>query len=131
MWRTGTACLALLTALALAGCGSSSGGSGKSVTLKPGSTAILTAREYSFDPGVLTLDAGGKVAQITLKLNNGGSLPHDIRMEGGGTKAGGTKIVPSGRSASAKVRLEPGEYRFFCSVGDHEQLGMKGKLSVK
>jgi plastocyanin len=130
MRRTRTACLALLTALFLAGCGSSSGGGG-SVTLKPGSTAILTAREYSFTPGTLTVDGGGKPARITLKLDNGGSLPHNIRVESGGTEAGGTKVVPSGESASAKVTLAPGKYKFFCSIGDHEQLGMKGTIEVR
>jgi plastocyanin len=130
MRRISATCLVLL-GLALGGCGGSSGGGGKSVTFKPGAPLPITAREYSFNPGSVTVDTGGKGATVAMQLNNGGSTPHDLRVEKDGQEVGGTPIVEGGKIAKASVKLQPGDYTFFCSVGDHEQLGMKGSLTVK
>ena len=129
MRRTGTACL-LLAATALAGCGGGGGG-GKSVTVKAGQPVRFTADEYKFDPKSVTLDAGGKAATLAVRLHNSGSLAHDLRVKRGGQELGGTSIILNGKDSSASVRLTPGTYTFFCSVGDHEQLGMKGTLTVR
>jgi plastocyanin len=131
MRRTGTACL-LLTAVALTGCGGSGGGGGgKSVTLKAGQPLQVTAREYKFDPTNVTVDAGGRSQSLEIRLHNSGSLGHDLRVEQDGREIGGTTIVNGGDDSATSVDLKRGSYRFFCSVGDHEQLGMKGSLVVK
>jgi hypothetical protein len=39
-------------------------------------------------------------------------------------------IVPSGRTRTVVLRLDPGTYDYVCSVGDHEEQGMKGRVQV-
>jgi plastocyanin len=114
-------------AVVLAGCG---GGEQKkparSVTVPPGGTVEVTADEYAFDPGRIVVAPG----DVTITLRNKGSLPHDFRVEQGQAALGGTSVVPGGKTATAKVTLETGSYEFFCSVGDHARLGMRGDLEV-
>jgi uncharacterized cupredoxin-like copper-binding protein len=38
--------------------------------------------------------------------------------------------VGQGQTASKKVELSAGEYRFYCTIPGHEQAGMKGTLTV-
>ena len=101
------------------------------MTLKAGQPLAVTAREYKFDPKNVTVDAGGKPATVAVKLHNAGGLAHDFRVERDGSEVGGTPIVLGDKDAGATVKLAPGSYTFFCSVGDHEQLGMKGSLTVR
>src|SRR5437764_15442710 len=65
-------------AIALAGCGASSGGKGRTVTVEAGGPVTVTAHEYRFDPK--TIVAGGGGSPLTLTLRNGGSLAHDLRL---------------------------------------------------
>ena len=115
-------------AIALAGCGASSGGKGRTVTVEAGGPVTVTAHEYRFDPK--TIVAGGG-SPLTLTLRNGGSLAHDLRVRRGGRDVGGTGIFTPGQSQTVRLSLPPGSYQFLCTVGDHAQLGMRGTLVVK
>lgn len=101
------------------------------MTVKAGVPLAFTAKEYKFDPGKVTVDAGGKTVPFTIKLHNSGALGHDLVVEKGGDEVGGTDVITNGQDATTTVRLAPGGYTFVCSVGDHAQLGMKGTLTVK
>lgn len=87
----------------------------------------VKAQEYSFDPQTIQVPAGS----IRFELTNAGAQAHDLHVMKGGQDLGGTAIFSGGQTASATVKLAPGTYDFVCTVGDHEQLGMKGKLTVK
>jgi plastocyanin len=128
MRRLGPA-LALLAALA-AGCGGDDeGGAGKrSVTVPPGATVRVTAREYEFDPGRIVVKGAGR---LTLRLRNAGSLAHNLKVFRGDEEIGGTPTFPPGRTESGVVNLEHGNYRLLCTVGDHADLGMTGTLVVR
>jgi plastocyanin len=67
---------------------------------------------------------------LRIKLENKGSLAHDLKVEKDGREIGGTDAFPAGESRSASVRLAKGTYEFVCTVGDHAELGMRGKLKV-
>jgi plastocyanin len=114
-------------AWALAACGSSDSGSKRTVTARAGQSIQVKAREYSFDPGRIVVPSG----DVRISLTNSGSLAHDLRVEENGRQLGGTPIFQSGETKSATLHLKPGTYRFVCTVGDHEQLGMKGTLVVR
>jgi plastocyanin len=130
MPRARTAFLAV-TALAVAGCGGGGGGGGKTVTVKAGAPLSFTAKEYKFDPKAVTVDAGGKATTLSIRLHNSGALAHDLVLKRGGQEIGGTDVITNGKDSGVTRRLTPGAYTFLCSVGDHEQLGMKGTLTVK
>jgi plastocyanin len=117
--------LAALVLLA-AGCGGNDR-QGGTVTAPAGGSVRVTAKEYSFDPSTIVVQGAGTVR---LTLDNKGTLAHNIKVEKDGQVIGGTPAFPAGESRSATVRLASGTYDFVCTVGDHAELGMKGKLKV-
>lgn len=90
--------------------------------------------EIDADPtGQLAFLAGSASApsgQVTLKMQNKSTTPHDIAVKGSGANMAG-KIVQGGGVSTVSVNLKPGTYEFYCTVAGHEQAGMKGTLTVK
>ena len=120
-----------ITALLLvvaAGCGDDDDTPGRTVTVKSGNEVAVVAKEYSFDPETIVLTGGGK---LTVELDNQGTLAHNLRVFDGGTDLGGTPTFAGGEPRTGTVEVEPGEYEVLCTVGDHADLGMKGKLEVR
>ena len=119
-----------LTALLLVlagGCGDDDE-PGRTVTVEQGKPVHVVADEYSFDPEAIVMTGGG---ELEVELENDGSLAHNLRVLDGGTELGGTPTFSGGQTRTGTVEVEPGEYDLVCTVGDHEELGMKGKLTVK
>ena len=120
-----------ITALLLAvasGCGDDEDTPGRTVTVESGETVAVVAKEYSFDPETIVLTGGG---ELTVELDNQGTLAHNLRVFDGGKDVGGTPTFAGGAPRSGAVQVEPGGYELLCTVGDHAALGMKGKLEVK
>jgi plastocyanin len=112
--------------LVLAGCGGDDQPR-RTVTVPAAGGLRVVAKEYSFDPAGIVVRGPGV---LRLTLSNEGSLAHNLKLMRGGRVVGGTPSFPGGESRSARLRLERGEYEFVCTVGDHEELGMKGELKV-
>ncbi len=120
-----------LTALLLvvaAGCGDDDDTAGRTVTVQKGEAVTVVAEEYSFDPETIVLTGSG---ELTVELDNQGTLAHNLRVFDGGTDIGGTPTFSGGEPRTGTLEVEPGEYELLCTVGDHAALGMKGKLEVK
>jgi plastocyanin len=126
---------AACAALALAGCGSDddSGGGSSSTPASGaeggggGSSLSLSAPadgSKKFDQATATAKAG----TVTVKFDNPSSVPHAVEIEGNGVEKAGD-VVTSG-DTSFSVDLKPGEYEYYCPVGDHKDAGMEGKLTV-
>jgi plastocyanin len=124
--RLAVPCASLLVFLACGGDEQDGGASTASVS--PGTTLEVTAKEYSFNPGGVSVSGAG---QLTIRLENAGSLAHNLTLERGGKRVGGTPTFPGGKTRSGRVRLEPGRYEMVCTVGDHAELGMRGELQVR
>lgn len=121
--------LALCASLAaLSGCGGDDD-PGRSVTVGAGSRLRVEADEYKFDPGRIVVE--GSPARLRFTIDNVGSLAHNLHVIDGDRTLGGTRSFPPGEQRSFSVRVPPGSYRMICTVGDHEQLGMVGRLEVK
>ena len=130
--RTLLTALALApAALGLAACGGDDdgGGGGPAVTFKKGQPVLVKGHEYKFDPGNVVIEGGG--GPVTIEFENAGSLAHNLRIERGSDELGGSPTFQGGETKSFSADLAPGEYTMICTVGDHAQLGMKGKLTVK
>jgi uncharacterized cupredoxin-like copper-binding protein len=138
--RTPRLSIALLAAgaLAIAGCGSDDnggdgGGSNGGASKKSGPAASggesvnLSATDFKFAPADPTVKQAGTV---TFKVSNDGQAPHALEVEGpGGEKE--TPVLQPGKTASLKVDLsKDGSYEFYCPVGNHRQMGMKGEVKV-
>lgn len=128
----------LLTALALAplalglvACGGDDeeGGGGPPVTVPKGQPATIKGFEYRFEPE--NVIAESRPGALAIKFENAGSLAHNLRVFRDGEDIGGTPTFTGGETKTATIDLEPGEYEMICTVGDHADLGMKGKLTVR
>ena len=78
----------------------------------------------------LASKASATAGQVTLKMKNPSSTPHDIAVQGNGINQVG-QVVSSGGVSTVSVNLKPGTYEFYCSVDGHAAAGMKGTLTVK
>jgi plastocyanin len=89
----------------------------------------LTATEADFSISLDkdTLPAG----DYTITVVNNGRASHDLVVEEGGNDVAGTdgNIAP-GESATFSVSLDPGQYVFYCSVGNHRAMGMELTVQV-
>jgi plastocyanin len=120
-----------LTALLLVvagGCGDDDDEPGRTVATSPGKTVEVVADEYSFDPENIVLDGPG---ELKVLLDNQGALAHNLRVFDGAKELGGTPTFAGGDARPGVVEVGRGEYELICTVGDHEALGMTGKLEVK
>jgi plastocyanin len=77
-----------------------------------------------FDKESLQATAG----KVTIAFDNPATVPHAVEVEGGGVEEE-TETITQG-SARLTVNLKAGEYKFYCPVGNHEQAGMVGTLTV-
>lgn len=120
--------LTVLLLLGAGGCGGDDDKPGRTVTVESGAALAVVADEYSFDPETVVLTGGGRV---TFELENAGALAHNLRVFDGDDEVGGTPTFTGGKTRGGTVDLEPGDYELVCTVGDHADLGMTGKLTVK
>jgi plastocyanin len=125
---------ALLSACVLmlaGGCGDDEDDPGRSVIVRPGATVNMSADEYRFDPGRITIRGKGRSARLRIVLSNRGSLSHNIHIREGDRDLAKTRSFPEGESESVSASLPSGSYRYVCTVADHEELGMVGELEVR
>lgn len=86
----------------------------------------IEGNEYNFSPSSIDLKTGETV-KVTFK--NTGKLPHNLTIAELGVA---TKTVGGGREDTITITASTaGSYKFFCSVGNHRQLGMEGTLQAK
>jgi plastocyanin len=98
---------------------------------KPPQTRSLKADAHGqikFNKTHLTVHAGRVKLVMTNPKSSG--QQHGIAVSGHGVGKDG-KIVNPGKTSTITVTLKKGKtYTFFCPVPGHEQLGMKGKITV-
>src|SRR3989344_6089025 len=80
---------------------------------------------FSFTPNSLEVKQGDTV-KITFKSANG---THDFKID---EFQVATKQIKSGESETVEFAADKtGSFEYYCSVGNHRALGMKGTLTVK
>ncbi|MEK6721383.1 MAG: cupredoxin domain-containing protein [Chloroflexota bacterium] len=134
--------LAVLTAVALAGCAAGprfpmgdmhrtmwGGGStdvGPAPSPEPGAVEMaVTTTEFAFDPSELVV-SGGEAVNIV--LTNEGTIEHDLTIPELGFRL---LASPGETVAGSLVAAEPGRYDFLCALSGHAQAGMTGTLVVR
>jgi plastocyanin len=123
----------LLLSFVLAACGDSNAARGApsdSAGAPAGGAADVAdvqvvAKEFEF----AVSPAQAKAGSVTFAVKNDGHAPHDFRIRGEGLEQQ-TAMLQSGDTTQFTVELAPGTYGYQCTVGGHEQLGMKGTLTV-
>jgi plastocyanin len=94
-------------------------------TARPAATYSLSASGTKLKFNKSTIRA--KAGRVTLRLSNRSRLPHNVGIKGKGS----SRTITRGKSASFTARLKKGTYTYYCSVGNHERAGMKGRLIVR
>ena len=114
---------ALLAASVLAGCG----GAGPTVEVGD-QRAEIELDDFLIRPQNVRAQAG----ELTFTVANRGRLGHNLRLSGGseGEQVVTTTLLP-GDGATKAITLAPGSYTMLCTVANHEQLGMTGRLVVR
>jgi plastocyanin len=117
--------------LAVAGCSEDEDEPGRSVTVRPEETIDIGADEYRFDPTRIVVKSAGRNIRLRVVLDNRGSLAHNLHVRDGEREIAGLRSFPPGEKRPLSTNLQPGEYDFVCTVADHEELGMVGRLEVR
>ena len=112
---------ALLAAAAFfAGCGGSP-------TPVHGGRLELSLREFHVTPTASRTVPG----RLTILTHNAGTLPHQLAIGRGRSALERTPVIAPGGRATLDVRLPRGTYRLFCTLSNHDTLGLYGSLVVK
>ncbi len=85
----------------------------------------VTGKNFSFDPSTITVNQGDQV-KITF-VNSGGF--HDFRIDG--YNVGTSKINGGAQESFEFTADKAGTFEYYCSVGTHRQMGMRGTLTVQ
>src|SRR5215204_2781677 len=93
----------------------------------PIDTIEVNETEFSLDPADITLEQPGT---YVFKAVNVGNAVHSLEIEGQGIEEE-TPIVQPAKSGELKVNLDPGTYKLYCPVGNHEERGMVGTVTVR
>ena len=84
--------------------------------------------DFRFNPSTISVKAG---QPLTVTLQNGGEILHDFTVQQGLAKPV-TIMEDGGNSGTTTVTYDkPGTYKFFCSQPGHDQLGMRGTITVQ
>jgi plastocyanin len=117
-----TLVVAVALPLALVACG---GENQAAETGAAAQTLAVTATDFRFDPAELRADGG----EVAVALTNDGGAPHALAIRGHGVDES-SDVIDGGDSTEFTVSLEDGTYEIYCPVGDHEEQGMVGTLTV-
>jgi plastocyanin len=126
-----TLCLVGAT-LGVAGCGGSNEPPDLPATVTAGQPLTVNAKEYFFSPNRVTIKgAPPKGTRQRIELDNRGTLAHNIEILDGDEVVDRIRSFPAGQERNLTVDLPPGDYRFICTVADHDEKGMHGTLKVR
>jgi len=129
---------AALAALLLGACGGTStntatpsAASSPTATSPSSATAVgtsvgVTEKEFS----ITLSQASFSPASYTFTIQNKGSLPHNLNIEGPGVDTKTSPIPSPGQSGKLTATLQKGSYELWCSVPGHKNKGMDLTIKV-
>ena len=109
----------------LVACGGTAPSAGPATPVPAGVVAVQ-AREYLFEPATGSVPHG----PVTFAVSNAGNEDHEFEVMAGETSLGKIEAFDRGATEDLTVTLEAGSYVFICRLNGHDQLGMKGTLTV-
>jgi plastocyanin len=87
----------------------------------------VTLDDFSIAPQRIRAKPG----RISFEAVNRGTVGHTLRVLRGDREVAGVKTLLPGASGSATGSFEKGDYKLVCILGNHEELGMYGTLTVR
>ena len=93
-----------------------------------GSSVDVSETDFKLNPS----DPKVKAGQVTFNVSNDGQTVHSLEVEGPNGDQELQSDLSPGQSGVLSVDLsKPGKYEFYCPIGNHKQLGMKGEITVQ
>ncbi len=87
----------------------------------------VSETDYELDPSDPTVQPG----TVSFEVTNDGGVAHNLEVEGPKGEEELEQDLGPGESGTLTVDLsKPGNYEFYCPVGDHRDLGMEGEITV-
>jgi plastocyanin len=119
--------LALLPVLLLAACGGGGGGSSSGSAVIQ--TIQISEKEYSLNPGSITLPKPGTYA---FEVTNDGQITHAFNIEasGEGDEVEAGDISPGSHKTVKFTFSAGGSYEMYCPIDGHKAQGMEGAIKV-
>jgi iron uptake system component EfeO len=111
-------------ALLLAACGAA--GPTTAPTAVPSGVVAVETREYVFTPSTINVPAGA----VTFSVRNAGTEEHEFEVFKGETVVDEIEGLVPGLTKDLTLTLAAGDYTYMCKLNGHDQLGMKGTLTV-
>ena len=87
----------------------------------------ITLDDFLIAPQNLTAEPG----RVTFRVVNRGRLRHSFRLWGADRPPVEIETILPGDETVRAGELAPGEYRMVCTVSNHAELGMTGRLVVR
>ena len=112
-------------AVLVSACGAGAASAGPATPVPSGVIAV-EAREYAFTPSALSVAAGS----VRFAVRNGGTQEHEFEVLKGDQVVDEIEGIVPGLTKDATMTLEAGTYTYMCKINGHDQLGMKGTLTV-
>lgn len=91
-------------------------------------TVNLVALDYKFAPETLTVTHG---TRVTVHLFNRGKSMHNWTLTSGGYTVSTPNVKPGHAETVTFMAGKKGEFPFYCSVRNHKEMGMVGKLIIR
>jgi plastocyanin len=113
--------LTLLAVLALAACGEGP------TTHERARAFTVALDDYLIRPQNISAPGG----ELRLTVVNHGRLGHTLRIRVNDKVVLAFMAIPPGQQRTRSFRLRKGKYTMFCAIGNHEELGMRGTLTVR
>ena len=116
------AALAVAAALPAAGCADDSA----PARVRDGRVTV-TLDDFSIAPQRIRAKPG----RISFRAVNRGAIGHTLRVMRGDREVAAVKTLLPGASGTGSGTFERGDYKLLCILGNHEELGMYGTLTVR
>jgi uncharacterized cupredoxin-like copper-binding protein len=117
-----------------AGCGgggdnsTSTAASATTTAAQGGASVDVSETDFKLNPS----DPKVKAGPVTFNVSNDGQTVHSLEVEGPNGDEELQSDLSPGQSGVLSVDLsKPGKYEFYCPIGNHKQLGMKGEITVQ
>jgi hypothetical protein len=119
--------LALVMAALITGCG---GGVGGTDAVRDADGVVeIALTDFRLKPQVIRAPRDS----LTVVVRNEGRLAHALRIRGASevVRLKVSTLLPGEEAARVGVTLKRGQWRLYCPLANHEELGMHGTLVIR
>ncbi len=96
-----------------------------------GATALSLAANPEGQLSYDTTSLSAKAGKVSIAFSNSSPIAHNVAIASSSGAVVGSTPTFQGGSKTLSLNLQPGTYKFFCTVPGHRAAGMEGTLTVR